>query len=55
MDETGLAGTRWMTKQELEQMLREELKDKHYEEFLEAIERLTFQPFSYKFKDVIFK
>ena len=55
LDDTNLAGTRWIKKEELEELLREQLKDRHYHEFLEAIERLTFQPFSYKFKELIFK
>ncbi len=50
-----LAGTRWVTKTELEEKLLEKISDTHFEELITVLERLTFQHFSYKFKDFIYK
>jgi len=49
-----LATTRWINREEMEERLRESITEAQHEEFIEAIERLTFQYFSYKYKDFIF-
>ncbi len=50
-----LTSTRWLTREELSELLTEKITDAMYEEFLAAIKRLTFQHFSYKFEDFIFR
>jgi small subunit ribosomal protein S9 len=55
LNDQRLSGTRWMTKAELEGVMLEKIMEKQYDELISVFERLTFQHFSYQFKDVIFK
>ena len=54
LNEAALAGTRWMTRDELAAKLEEDVQEVQYEDFINALERLLFQNFSYKFKDFLF-
>lgn len=55
LDEITMAGTRWMTYVELKERLAEDIKEKDYDDFLNAFDRLLENPFAYKAKDFIFK
>lgn len=55
LNEVSLSGTRWMAKDEFEKSFLEALSDDQYNELISALDRITFQHFSYKVKDFIFK
>lgn len=48
-----LTGYQWLSKEELEKKLVETISDKEYDSFLNAIERLSVMPYSYKVKDFL--
>lgn len=50
-----LSGTQWMSKDELEIILMEEIADIEYGNFLTALNRLVALPYSYKVKEFIEK
>nr|XP_008191155.1 PREDICTED: 28S ribosomal protein S9, mitochondrial [Tribolium castaneum] len=50
-----LSGYQWLDKPSLEQELVETIGDKDYESFVATMERLCSLPYSYRFKDFIFK
>lgn len=50
-----LSGTQWMSKDELEIILMEEIADIEYNNFLNAMNRLVSMPYSYKIKEFIEK
>lgn len=50
-----LSGTQWMSKDELELVLMEEIADIEYNNFLNAMNRLVSMPYSYKIKEFIEK
>lgn len=50
-----LAGSRWKTKEEVEKMFFEDLKDANYDELMKALERLMQQPFSYRHREFLFQ
>lgn len=45
----------WLTKEQLEERILEEIKDKQYEEFIAIMERLLQHPYSYETKEFIMK
>eukprot|EP00095_Tigriopus_kingsejongensis_P000963 maker-scaffold83_size396513-snap-gene-1.21 protein:Tk00963 transcript:maker-scaffold83_size396513-snap-gene-1.21-mRNA-1 annotation:"unknown" len=55
LNEVNLSGTDWLSKAALEKSLLEDLNDEQYNELIMALDRLTFQHFSYKVRDFIFQ
>eukprot|EP00094_Tigriopus_californicus_P003672 TCALIF_03533-PA protein Name:"Similar to MRPS9 28S ribosomal protein S9, mitochondrial (Homo sapiens)" AED:0.14 eAED:0.14 QI:225/0.5/1/1/1/1/3/50/333 len=55
LNDVALSGTRWMAKDEFEKSFLESLSTDQYDELISALDRITFQHFSYKVKDFIFK
>jgi len=54
LDETKLAESRWVTKEELCKLTLESISDVEYKEFIHVLERLTALQFSYRVRDEIF-
>lgn len=50
-----VAGTKWMTKEHLENAIIETITDKHYTDFVTTMDRLLAHPYSYRCKDFIMK
>ncbi|KAK4302225.1 hypothetical protein Pmani_025675 [Petrolisthes manimaculis] len=51
----GFASSQWVTKEELENILLEHLKDKHYEFFLSCMKRLATHTYSHRANDFIMR
>lgn len=45
----------WLTKENLQNIIIEDITDKHYENFVSMMERLLNHPYSYQCKDFIMK
>jgi small subunit ribosomal protein S9 len=50
-----LTGTEWITKDQLQLILVEQIADLEYDNFVNAMHRLATQPYSYKAKEFIDK
>ncbi|XP_042222270.1 28S ribosomal protein S9, mitochondrial-like [Homarus americanus] len=50
-----IGATDWVTKDQLENILLEKLKDSHYEFFIKSMNRLVDHPYSYRAKDFILR
>ena len=50
LDETKLAESRWVTKEELCKLTLEDISDIEYNEFIHVLERLTALQFSYRYQ-----
>lgn len=48
-----LIDSAWLTKEQLEKRILEEIKDNQYEEFVAIMERLLQHPYSYECKEFI--
>lgn len=55
MNYSDLTGSQWLSKEELEALLVENINDIDYQNFIAALERLLSLPYSYKVKDFIMK
>lgn len=48
-----LTGFQWFNKDSLEEKLVETIQDKEYNTFINAIDRLSMMPYSYRVKDFV--
>lgn len=45
----------WLTKEELQNVIIEDISDRQYDNFVTLMDRLAIHPYSYECKDYIFK
>jgi len=55
LDNQVLARSRWVTREELQKMFLEHVKEHQYNEVIKVFDRLATHPFSYRFKEFIYK
>ena len=55
LDDHALSRSRWVTREELEKMFLEKVKEHQYAEVIKVFNRLATHPFSYRFKEFIYK